>query len=104
MSHRHTHGTRGNARALWLDRPGPSLKLALAMLMALAFTATASAQEASTGRIAGTVTDSANGQPLGSVSVSVSGTRIGALTDAAGKYAINSVPAGTHSIETRRIG
>ncbi|HEY9448215.1 MAG TPA: SusC/RagA family TonB-linked outer membrane protein [Gemmatimonadaceae bacterium] len=104
MSHRHTHGTRGNARALWLDRPGPSLKLALAMLMALAFTATASAQEASTGRIAGTVTDSANGQPLGSVSVSVSGTRIGALTDAAGKYAINGVPAGTHSIETRRIG
>lgn len=104
MSHHSTIGPRRCARAPWLDRLGLPLTLALAVLTAISFSTTASAQETGTGRIAGTVTDSANGRPLSSVSVSISGTRLGAVTDTAGRYAINAVPAGTHSLETRRIG
>ena len=104
MSHHPTTGTRRRARAPWLVRLGLSLTHALAVLTALSFATAAGAQQAGTGRIVGTVTDSANGQPLASVSVSVSGTRIGTVTDAAGKYAISGVPAGTHTLETRRIG
>src|SRR5688500_3888187 len=57
-----------------------------------------------TGRIAGTVTDSAGGAPLGNVQVTVAGTRLGAQTDAAGRYSIGAVPEGTHIVETRRLG
>ena len=57
-----------------------------------------------TGRIAGTVTDSAGGSPLSNVQVTVAGTRLGGLTDASGRYSIGAVPAGTHTVETRRLG
>jgi TonB-linked SusC/RagA family outer membrane protein len=57
-----------------------------------------------TGRIAGTITDSAGGAPLSNVQVTVAGTRLGAQTDAAGRYSIGAVPAGTHIVETRRLG
>ena len=68
----------------------------------LAFTPSAGAQ--STGRVTGTVTDSAGGSPLSNVQVSIAGTRLGALTDASGRYSIGAVPEGTHLIETRRLG
>jgi TonB-linked SusC/RagA family outer membrane protein len=81
-----------------------ALTLIVALLALISFSATASAQEPATGQITGVVSDSANGQPLSAVSVSVAGTRIGALTDASGHYVINSVPVGTHTLQTRRIG
>jgi TonB-linked SusC/RagA family outer membrane protein len=62
------------------------------------------ATPAGTGRISGTVTDSVSGRPLSAVQVSVAGTRLGALTDETGRYAINAVPAGTHTLEARRLG
>ena len=85
-------------------RPGISLALLLVLLAVIPFAATASAQEPATGQITGVVSDSTTGQPLGSVSVSVVGTRLGDLTDAQGRYTIDRVPAGTHTLETRRIG
>ena len=57
-----------------------------------------------TGRITGVVTDSASDRPVGNVQVTVVGTRIGAVTDAQGRYTINNAPTGTRSIEARRIG
>jgi TonB-linked SusC/RagA family outer membrane protein len=87
----------------------PLALLATATLIALPPLATpASAQAAGTpagtGRVTGTVTDSASGRPLSAVQVSVAGTRLGALTDEAGRYAINAVPTGTHTLEARRLG
>ena len=62
---------------------------------------TAFAQSA--GRIRGRVTDTGD-RPLSDVSVSVQGTSLGAVTNSNGEYVIANVPAGTHSILTRRIG
>ena len=104
MLHPPTTGTRQRTRAPWLKRVGLPLAFAFAAIMALSLGTDAGAQEAGAGRISGTVTDAANGGPLSSVAVSVTGTRLGAVTDMAGKYSINGVPAGTHALETRRIG
>ncbi|HET9426498.1 MAG TPA: SusC/RagA family TonB-linked outer membrane protein [Gemmatimonadaceae bacterium] len=71
--------------------------LGLALLPALA-----AAQQ--TGRITGTVTSAGTAQPVADASVSVTGTRFRAVTDAAGRYAIVDVPAGTYSVDVRRFG
>ena len=89
---------RTSCRSHWCR----ALTLLFGPLVALATLAgVAGAQGA---RIVGTVTDSATGQPLPSVQVSVGGTRLGALTRADGSYAIANVPPGTYVVETRRIG
>ena len=57
--------------------------------------------------LTGTVTDSASGQPLSSVEVSVmQGGRIvvNASTDAFGRYVAHDVPTGTYTISARLIG
>jgi TonB-linked SusC/RagA family outer membrane protein len=59
---------------------------------------------AGSGRITGTITDSTSGRPLGAVQVSVVGTRLGAVTDEAGRFTINAVPAGTRTLDIRRLG
>ena len=60
--------------------------------------------EAQTGKISGVVTDAANGQPIEGVQVRVVGTGFGAMTNAAGRFFIISVPPGTYNVEARRIG
>jgi outer membrane receptor protein involved in Fe transport len=77
------------------------LGVALA-LFALAFVPRAA--EAQTGKISGTVTDAATGQPLEGVTVFLQGTGAGALTNASGRYFILSVPPGTYTVVARRIG
>ncbi len=59
-------------------------------------------QTDSTGIITGTVR-TAEGNPI-AAQVLVSGSRLGALTDSAGRYRIARVPAGTHVIRARAIG
>ncbi|HEU4585544.1 MAG TPA: carboxypeptidase-like regulatory domain-containing protein, partial [Gemmatimonadaceae bacterium] len=56
------------------------------------------------GAVQGTVVDSASGQPIPSVQVTVTGTSLGTLTSADGRYRINGVPEGQHTIRARRIG
>lgn len=56
------------------------------------------------GTVQGTVVDSASGQPIPSVQVSVTGTSLGSLTSADGRFRIDGVPEGQHSVRARRIG
>jgi TonB-linked SusC/RagA family outer membrane protein len=80
------------------------LAVALALLPLLALLALPAIARAQDGRIVGLVTDSASGQPLPNVAVSVAGTPIGAVTGNDGRYTITRVPAGTRTVEARRIG
>ena len=57
-----------------------------------------------TGRVTGTVTDSASGRALGQVQIQVAGTRLGTLTDEAGRFSVANVPAGAQTVEARRLG
>jgi TonB-dependent starch-binding outer membrane protein SusC len=57
----------------------------------------------STGRVTGTVTND-GGQPLAGAQVTLQGTRLGDVTDAEGRYAINAVPAGSYTLRVQRIG
>ncbi len=57
-----------------------------------------------TGRISGTVADSATGRALSDVQVTVVGVRGGAVSDARGRYNVLNVPAGSRVVEARRIG
>lgn len=75
--------------------------LATSLLFVLA--STASAQN-TTGRITGVVTDSGTNHPVSGVQVTVAGGRLGATSDAEGRYNINNVPAGTHVLDARRLG
>ena len=62
------------------------------------------APSALVGTIAGRVTESGTGRPLASVQMSVVGTRLGAISDAEGRYAIPNVPAGEVRLLATRIG
>jgi TonB-dependent starch-binding outer membrane protein SusC len=75
----------------------------LLLLLAVSF-AVPSAAQTPTGRITGTVTDSASGQPIQSATVLVVGTQIGAVTNTEGRYTINSVPEGTQQLRVQRLG
>jgi TonB-linked SusC/RagA family outer membrane protein len=57
-----------------------------------------------TGRITGTVTDSAAGRPLGQVQIQIAGTRLGTLTDESGRFTLANVPAGEVTVDARRLG
>jgi TonB-linked SusC/RagA family outer membrane protein len=57
-----------------------------------------------TGRLAGTVTDSATNQPIPGVNVLVVGTKLGAVTGTDGHYTISGVPEGTQQVRVQRIG
>src|SRR5262245_41151555 len=102
---------RGNPHAVAGDRPVLTALLVarrapwrarviLTSLLALLGASTAFAQT----RISGTVTDSAGGFPVAGVSVVVSGTTLGGVTGENGRFTINGVSAGTHTIEARRLG
>jgi outer membrane receptor for ferrienterochelin and colicin len=61
------------------------------------------AQEA-VGRITGRVIDAETGQPVAGVGVQIVGTTLGAMTGVDGRYLIVRVPAGTVTLQVRRIG
>ena len=77
--------------------------LLLAATPPLLSSTTAQAQQAP-GRIGGIVLDSASGRPLSAVQVSVTGTRLGGATNEAGRFTIFGVPAGTYTLDARRVG
>ena len=84
---------------------GRSVLAALVSSVALAGLASAAAaQTPATGQITGVVSDSASGQPLNAAQVSVAGTTLAVQTDATGRYNLARVPAGTHTVQVRRLG
>ena len=66
--------------------------------------APAAAARASTGRITGRILDAKTGAGLADVGVQVVGTTLGAMSGVDGRYTINGVPAGTVTVQARRIG
>ncbi len=61
-------------------------------------------QAASTGKIAGKVTDKASGEPIIGANVIVEGTYLGSASDVVGDYFILNVPPGTYSVKCQVIG
>lgn len=59
---------------------------------------------AQTGKIAGTVTDAASGEPLPGVNVIIDGTVQGTVTDADGYYVILNVKPGTYALRASFVG
>ena len=57
-----------------------------------------------TGTITGRVTAAASGEPVQGATVRVGNTRLGAATDADGKYRIQNVPEGSQVVTITRIG
>lgn len=74
------------------------------VLAAAVWFAPAARAQSGSGRITGLITDSATTRPLSSVRVTVNGTRLGATTNEEGRYTITGVPAGTHTLDLRRLG
>ncbi|HET9985866.1 MAG TPA: SusC/RagA family TonB-linked outer membrane protein [Longimicrobiales bacterium] len=56
------------------------------------------------GAITGRVTDAATGQPLASAQVFISALNLGTLAQADGRYRLENVPAGTHTVSAQLIG
>jgi hypothetical protein len=76
----------------------------VAVVAALAFCAAATTAGAgTTGRLSGFVRD-ANKQPLAGVNVAIPEARLGAITDAEGRFAIFNVPAGTYTVRVSLMG
>jgi outer membrane receptor protein involved in Fe transport len=57
-----------------------------------------------TGKIAGTVVNKTNGEPIPGANVVVTRTSLGAATDMNGQYTILSVPPGTYNVQVSFIG
>jgi TonB-linked SusC/RagA family outer membrane protein len=79
-----------------------STSLSLAILATAVLNTAAVAQTA--GTVAGQVTSQATNEPLGGVQVFIAGTNLNALTNAQGRYAIRSVPAGNATVRAILIG
>lgn len=57
-----------------------------------------------TGKIAGTVTDSKTGEALPFVNIIIEGTNLGAATDIDGNYVILNIPPGRYNLKAQYIG
>jgi outer membrane receptor protein involved in Fe transport len=77
-------------------------RFASALLLSATFSATLQAQQA--GRIEGVVLDADTKRPVADAGVQVVGTTMGTMTTADGIYRIGNVPAGTVTIQVRRLG
>lgn len=84
--------------------PFPAMALGAALLTMLFLMLPAGLAAQATGQIAGSVRDSSSGQPIPGVQVLVTGTRFGAVTADDGRFTITQVPAGSHTVQVRRVG
>ncbi|MDP2496371.1 MAG: SusC/RagA family TonB-linked outer membrane protein [Candidatus Palauibacterales bacterium] len=84
-------------------RPIRRVAVATAALLALGVFSGAPAL-AQQGAVTGTVTRSANQEPLDAAQVVVVGTGLGTITDAEGNYRITGVPAGEQQVRVQLVG
>ena len=88
-----------------LTRPSLIRRLVLLLLVALPCELTAQREpQVSTGRIVGRVIDAASGVGIAEAGVQLVGTTIGVRSGVDGRYTLANVPAGTVTIQVRRIG
>jgi TonB-linked SusC/RagA family outer membrane protein len=81
------------------------LRTGFGALLALAtFLAPQRSLAAQGANVEGTITDAASGAPIADATVTVEGTRLQGVTNARGVYRITNIPAGTVTLQVRRIG
>ena len=56
------------------------------------------------GTVTGRVLDSRSGQPVAAAQVFISALDVGGLTQQNGRYLLQNIPAGTHTLSVTRIG
>lgn len=90
-----------------LTRVARRLTLATTVAVAPALFATeaqAQAAAAPTGKITGRIVDAASGQGISAAQIQVVGTQFGTQSGVDGRYTIIKLPAGTTTLQVRRIG
>lgn len=80
------------------------MKKILISILIVAFILVTQTWAGTTGKIAGTITDKATGEPLPGATIMVIGTSLGAISDADGSYTILYVPPGIHKVQISFIG
>lgn len=80
------------------------LKLTCVFAVVIILLAGTTVWSGTTGKIAGTVVDAANGDPLPGVNVTIVGTTMGAATNADGAFFILNVPPGSFSVRATMMG
>lgn len=83
---------------------GSGLGSALCVLVVVSGTMAPLSAQVTTGKVQGRVTDAATGAPIAAATVLIDGTTLGNLTNEAGYFFINDVPAGLQSVRARFIG
>ncbi len=76
----------------------------LPILLALCSLCVVVPQAFAAGVLRGLVLSAENNQPLAAVRVQLQGARLGALTDANGRFVITDVPAGVYNVEFSVLG
>jgi outer membrane receptor protein involved in Fe transport len=80
------------------------LKRVIVPILFLVIAFTLQLWSGTTGKIAGTIIDKVNSEPLIGANVVVLGTSLGAISDIDGNYSILSVPPGTYNVQVSFIG
>src|SRR6476661_3048850 len=76
----------------------------VALAAALALGASALGAQIPTGRVVGRVIDATTGQGITDAGVQIVGTTLGTHSGVDGRFVIANIPAGTVTIQVRRIG
>jgi len=76
----------------------------ISLILLLTIVSVSSLWSGTTGKLAGTITDKANGDALPGVNIIIVGTNLGAATDANGNYTILEIPPGTYDVQISYIG
>ena len=79
----------------------PLSLLAVVAAMGFLLPAHAVAQD---GTVTGQVTAATTGQPINGAQITILDTQLGVLANAAGRFLINNVPAGTHTVQVVYVG
>jgi TonB-dependent receptor len=88
----------------WLPRVARRSMLAIVAAVIPALLPNSTNAQSPTGRITGRIIDAATGQGITAAGIQVVGTTIGTQSGVDGRYSIPMVPAGTVTLQVRRIG
>jgi hypothetical protein len=76
----------------------------LARFLCCVFAAGTALAQVELGSVTGTLLESWEGKPLSGVTVTVRGTTLAVTSDTQGRYEVNSVPPGEHTLKFSRPG